>query len=227
MRSESGNALSKRESTAQSRIGERFGMLTIIGWKWSLIRDGSRRAIIYRCKCDCSGSKIKNVESYTDLTSKKLQTCGCKRIFTDARCTPDKAYELLYAHWVRKAKESLRDSDLPEIVLPAHEWRQIVMSKCFYCDEPPTDKNPYGRKDGSYKRFKRRMKREYLESLWVPVQGIDRFINKLPYNSGNCLPCCKICNFLKKAIDGPAFICKLRKIALIADRTTRADELST
>lgn len=38
------------------------------------------------------------------------------------------------------------------------------------------------------------------------VNGIDRQNNNDGYNERNCIPCCKVCNFMKKALDPQTFI---------------------
>ena len=44
-------------------------------------------------------------------------------------------------------------------------------------------------------------------------RGIDRWDNDIGYEFENCRPCCKVCNFLKRAKDGPTFVDHVQRMA--------------
>ena len=50
--------------------------------------------------------------------------------------------------------------------------------------------------------------------LEVRVNGIDRLDSTRPYETANCLPCCKDCNYMKGTYDPVSFIEKCKKVAL-------------
>ena len=50
--------------------------------------------------------------------------------------------------------------------------------------------------------------------LEVRVNGIDRLDSARPYETANCLPCCKDCNYMKGTYDPVSFIEKCKKVAL-------------
>ena len=50
--------------------------------------------------------------------------------------------------------------------------------------------------------------------LEVRVNGIDRLDSARPYETANCLPCCKDCNYMKGTYDPKTFIERAKKIAM-------------
>ena len=50
--------------------------------------------------------------------------------------------------------------------------------------------------------------------LEVRVNGIDRLDSARPYETANCRPCCKDCNYMKGTYDPRTFIERAKKIAL-------------
>jgi hypothetical protein len=64
--------------------------------------------------------------------------------------------------------------------LTAAEFTSIVSKDCHYCGA-----NPIKRKD--------------IGSVWMPpMNGIDRVDNGKGYFLENCVPCCSMCNRMKK-----------------------------
>ena len=62
------------------------------------------------------------------------------------------------------------------------KFREIISKKCFYCGE---DERP---------------------------RGIDRLDNNKGYLVENSAPCCKLCNFMKKALTEKEFLSHINKI---------------
>ena len=71
-----------------------------------------------------------------------------------------------------------------EFKLSLFDFASIIIQSCYYCDK----------KDGIY-------------------NGIDRINNSKGYIKDNCVPCCKACNFMKKAQTKEKFITKCIQIA--------------
>ena len=77
---------------------------------------------------------------------------------------------------------------------------------------------PYLKSDGTLnKTGMRNNSLEWAKQVCAPVQGIDRWINSLPYTSDNVAPCCWGCNRAKGNMDGPEFIEHIKKIANYLD----------
>jgi hypothetical protein len=79
--------------------------------------------------------------------------------------------------------------------LTKEQLERIISQVCFYCDDFPNNKFESDSGDTLY------------------YNGIDR-VNPLEgYNVSNCVPCCKVCNFMKKSLTAGQFIEHIHKIA--------------
>ena len=56
------------------KIGERFGLLTVIDFDEDYIQPSGRVRKMYKCQCDCGV-----IKSYREDGLKKLTSCGCRR----------------------------------------------------------------------------------------------------------------------------------------------------
>lgn len=65
------------------------------------------------------------------------------------------------------------------------EFCALSQLNCYYCNSFPNNK-------GS--KFKGEWSKEYGT---IYYSGLDRIDSSMPHNLKNCLPCCKICNFMK------------------------------
>jgi hypothetical protein len=61
----------------------------------------------------------------------------------------------------------------------------------------------------------------------IEPRGIDRWDNKVGYEFENCRPCCKTCNFLKRAMDGPTFVDYCQRIAAHTEYVEMAGLMET
>lgn len=68
--------------------------------------------------------------------------------------------------------------------LSVEDFEKIISKPCYYC----------GSKNGKY-------------------SGVDRIDNSVGYIKGNCVPCCRKCNMMKKDMSKDEFISQCRKIA--------------
>ena len=81
--------------------------------------------------------------------------------------------------------------------LSKEEAKRIFESDCKYCGQPP---------DAVWGEGNR------VNGAFI-YNGIDRMDNSLGYVSGNCAPCCKVCNYMKQQLTPEEFIFHIRKIA--------------
>lgn len=80
------------------------------------------------------------------------------------------------------------------------EFQELVLMACYYC--------------GSYNEKE--------------VVGIDRINSSKNYSLDNCVPCCKICNFMKGTLSKHVFITQAHKIStqhLIEDMSESEDDI--
>ena len=68
-------------------------------------------------------------------------------------------------------------------LLDRTEFVKMIKEPCFYCGELPN-----------------------------PMNGVDRKDNSIGYEVGNCVPCCRVCNFMKVDHSIEDFIAKCIKI---------------
>ena len=89
---------------------------------------------------------------------------------------------------VRKCRqiESRAERDGIERTLTRDDIASVIQQPCHYCGVKPR---------------------------WPKVVGIDRKDNDLGYVHGNCLPCCSMCNYMKRTYGYYAFLRKCRMIA--------------
>lgn len=162
------------------------------------VLDSERTSGGYRvvtAKCLLCG-KEKNVPSYS--FARKSVKCDCDEWQTlfghlNGR-TPlpnqQSHVNLLYSHY----KRSARDRNLV-FALTIDQFRSLITAKCFYCGAEPIEK-----------------KSSNCAGLFAR-HGIDRVDNNTGYVFGNCVPCCKTCNFMKNDMTREEFILHAKKIA--------------
>lgn len=85
-----------------------------------------------------------------------------------------------------------------ECTLTHKDIEELIFSDCFFCGETPSRVYTLGQ--GEWTRDS------------VPVNGIDRIDSSSGYVSGNVLPCCTYCNYLKKDRNQDEFLLKIKQI---------------
>lgn len=151
------------------------------------------------CRCDC-GKEV-NVRE-VKLKAGHSRSCGCSRKYNKPIWTLPKgeaAKNLLFFHY----KDSAKKRGL-EFSLERDSFIELTSSDCKYCGEPPTKSMALRQKGKSRHRS---LNGDYL------YNGIDRVDNNVGYIEGNCVPCCWLCNELKKARTQDEFISHILKIA--------------
>ncbi len=105
----------------------------------------------------------------------------------------DVSYRGLYHRYKCNAKLTNR-----EFTLTFDEVKTLVSLNCFYCDiEPRQFYNPYLTKTGEMRQLKRFMFKDYVDTLTILHNGIDRKNNDLGYTTENSVSCCWLCNETK------------------------------
>jgi hypothetical protein len=169
--------------------GQRFGKLTVL-------RRGSTKntKIHWLCQCDCG--KTKEISGY-HLTRKatiSTKSCGCLWLASISLSGDEGSFNGLYHNYMLGAK-----SRKHEFCLSKEQFRAIASDFCFYCGAAPKPFYSIQRK---------------TEAEPFITNGIDRVDNTIGYVKENCVPCCGVCNFMKRDMSASEFRTHIRKIAI-------------
>jgi len=159
--------------------GQRFGSLLVIEKVPSIIV-GKKSKTAFKCICDCGTEKI--VFTYA-LTKKPnpVRSCGCRE------------HERGYAEPIHRLYAYAKNRTFAhkkEFTLSFDEFSKLSLSDCNYCGKSPSNKYNPGLKNG----------------IILLYNGIDRADSSKGYVSGNCVPCCFVCNTMKNALTYEQFI---------------------
>lgn len=174
--------------------GKRFGARIAIVRTFPplhLEKTGKNRPF-WKTRCDCG---VEQVVSSGGL--KTHNSCGClSREATRKRLSKpfgEASRNNLYTrHQINAALRGY------QFTLSVEECEVLWKSDCHYCGVPPIQ---------VAKNIHRRFNGAYLHN------GIDRADNTMGYIQGNCLPCCKRCNYMKRAMPYEEFIQHIARMA--------------
>lgn len=170
-------------------IGKRFGKLVVLSLAES--RNHKSRCL---CKCDCGN--IKEVGS-ANLVRLSTRSCGCllsevlairnKTMLPGGYADKDEAFvNIVLSDYKRTAQARCFEWEL------TNEFCVVLFkSNCYYCGSPPSSVRK-SKKPGAKRLF--------------TYTGIDRVVNSKGYTVNNVVPCCKICNHAKGAMDQSEFL---------------------
>ena len=146
---------------------------------------GKRKYRWWLCQCDCG--------NHAEIRSTHLlsgQTgCGCGQKLPEG----ESAFNSLLDTYKRNARTrglSFR--------LTKEQFRSITGEPCFYCKAGPSAIIERPRQNGIY-----------------VYNGIDRVDNTKGYSVSNCVPCCKICNWMKNDMDQKEFLTHVHKMTTV------------
>ena len=183
----------KKRGLAKNRlnlVGKRFGRLLVTRDAGNRIRPCGDKESIWECLCDCGNTKV--------ITGSNLQTgdtlsCGCFNVerIVETKTIPEKEYRINRVMGTYKRAAALKG--LP-FELSRELFHTLITSECHYCgSEPNNCHRPHG-KDIIY-------------------QGIDRLDNSKGYTTDNVVPCCIVCNKMKKAMNVTDFVTHVHTIS--------------
>lgn len=172
--------------------GQSFGRLTVIR------QAGTNRAhqAIWHCVCTCGVAK--DIPS-TRLVTGNTKSCGCLRREVRVRLAqhmhetnkkPDAALNRVWYLYRARARNGGFSFTLPKEL-----FRSLLVLPCFYCSRPP--ENASVAQSGDIFHY----------------NGLDKKTPKLGYTPDNCVPCCKICNFMKNSLTFDEFLKRVHEIA--------------
>ena len=165
--------------------GQRFMRLVVTG----SAGNHSNGESLWECQCDCGNT---TTTTGNRLTSGNTKSCGCyHKIRT--RSLFKKPLEFTGAGKVlssyrKRARESGRVFELDR-----DYFTDLIQHNCYYCGAVPGN----------------RWKVHETEFIY---QGVDRIDNAEGYTLDNCVPCCMICNKMKKAMSSKEFLDHIGRI---------------
>jgi hypothetical protein len=174
-------------------VGEKFGLLMVIASTKS--KHNRSRWI---CQCECGKNCISTGKT---LREGKKKSCGCLRRLS----SQEKARSMSKANTLPVGVASMNQMMATykwqatkrglEFSISPIEFSELTSQVCFYCGESPK----YSYQGASCKT-------PYC------YNGIDRLNNSVGYILSNCVPCCKVCNFMKRTNSLEEFLNKCKQI---------------
>jgi hypothetical protein len=152
--------------------------------KWKVFGwDSAKGKWITHCECGQWGV-------HTRTTLEREESTQCMKCYTRRIPVNESAFNAVWNDYVQQSRRRKRTWSLTK-----DEARGLFSQSCFYCgNEPSAIKTiPNGR--GSF-----------------TFNGIDRVDNALDYVYSNCVPCCRVCNFMKREMSTADFLDHIDKI---------------
>lgn len=182
--------LAKQRRSKRSKVGKIY--IEIIGSIiknikiLDIIEDKSYDPTNPAYHCICSICKKSNIYRYRNIIRKTFKGCYCRKLDTY------KVQNYIYYTYKLSAKKRNKNFELS-----LEEFIDICEKPCFYC--------------GIEKEKSNLCRPSRLEAEWR-YNGIDRVDNSRGYTLDNIVPCCKLCNKMKMALDYNEFIDHIYKI---------------
>lgn len=177
------------------QVGERFGMLEVVGTAKGLGTEPGR--LWAHCRCDC-GNEV-------DIVSHALArrtSCGCAKpvrlaAMQKARILPDSAAAKkgFRSTYRISAKQRGMVFDLDQ-----EQFDALIAEDCHYCGAAPVLRPRTANTGGP-----------------LLCNGIDRMDPSVGYELDNCVPCCRHCNYAKRDLTAVDFIEHAKRIAAYAE----------
>lgn len=146
----------------------------------------------WKCLCDCG--KTTYVTGYC-LTSGNTKSCGCYHKIRTRQLFSKSDAEIRVNRVLFDYRKRAKQKGL-EFKLTLEQFSNLLGSDCHYCGAPPKNSIvQHGKRLDVY-------------------QGIDRLDNSKGYTLDNVVPCCIVCNKMKKAMDAETFVNHVHTISV-------------
>ena len=139
--------------------------------------------VIWLCKCDC-GNEV--FLSTARLVSDQIKSCGCQRLGLKGLA----GLKRIYSHYQNSAKQR----GLP-FQISLDEFNDLSQQNCSYCGSKPSTIVKGTSENGKY-----------------IYNGLDRIDSAFGYIIDNLVPCCKICNYMKRIMSYNEFVNHIERI---------------
>jgi hypothetical protein len=185
-------------------VGKRFGKLSVIA-----STESEKNRARWVCQCDC-GSKC--IATGKTLRQGKKQSCGCIKREQSRELVKilHKNNELSFGEGACNHLASIyklgAEKRKFQYNLTIEEFRKLTSDICYYCGNLPAFSHNGVTCSTSY-----------------IYNGIDRVDNSIGYVIGNCVTCCRICNWMKRTQTQSDFIAKCESIVNHTNRKKLAE----
>lgn len=158
------------------------------------------------CQCDCGHKVEVNRGNLANGSSTKCRKCGPSIAVINKLPTGVAAFNDLYGRYRRSASQRKIEWSISK------EYSQeLLMGRCDYCGSQPESVWP----------------KWHLSELngSITYSGIDRLDSKKGYVKGNCVSCCKTCNYMKRSLSVSEFYIHIDKISAYSDMRLKCEAL--
>ena len=176
----------RKQRRASIKVGDTLGCWKVVEKDQTVFRVGKRPRQFWRARCSYCGTERR-------MSNNHLLEYDCGAVNKCARCLlrpkGEGGLERLLFRYTENARHNDRCFELT-----MGEFKEITSSPCHYCGVEPQQQIGTANKKNS--------------SDWsiYLYNGIDRKDNSKEYISGNCLPCCGVCNRAKGKMTYEEFI---------------------
>lgn len=172
-------------------MGLRFERLLVVKRSTS----DNRGHAYWLVRCDCGKEFVVKSQS---LTAGNTKSCGCFKkesviANNKKRSLPfgESSFNMLFKNYKDASKRRAIIFELSERL-----FRDLVKQNCFYCGSEPLQKIALSGRNGSY-----------------TYNGIDRRDSNAGYTFENSVPCCGVCNWMKRTASVEEFIQACQKVS--------------
>lgn len=162
-------------------IGKKFHKLTVISRNEDSDHYGS-----WKCLCECGNMTNVSSDKLKRKTS-PTKSCGCLNKELSKLRGKNISKSIIKYDMIEASARSVWGKRYSE--MPFEEFFKISQENCYYCQEPPSNKQNCASKLSSSERKK--------DGYFI-YNGLDRLDNSKDHSKENCVPCCKYCNFAKR-----------------------------
>lgn len=175
-----------------NEVGNKYGKLLVL----KRAKNDKYNCTMWLCQCDCGNQKAIHGGN---LRNGKTKSCGClTRSTVKGRGRQPlsegiASFNRLYYNYKYAAKRRNIEWSITKI-----EFRELTKQNCYYCNTSPMQKLNYSGYNSAY-----------------IYNGLDRLDNSKGYIIDNVVPCCGLCNWMKKDNSIKEFLDHIAKIARI------------
>ena len=174
-------------------VGKRFGKLLV-----TASTESKANRARWVCQCDCGNKCISTGKT---LREGKKQSCGCikreqsKELVKILHKSNELAFGEAACNHLYSVYKHNADKRNLLYTITIEDFRKLTSSSCYYCNDAPM-----------YSHSGVTCSTPYV------YNGVDRVDNTIGYVLENCVPCCRICNWMKRTQSQKDFVTKCAKI---------------
>lgn len=176
--------LRSRQTPRVDLTGKVFDKLTVIDFSHK-----NKGRIFWNCLCECGNTSICATATLTSGGATQCYACGRK--FYEAGKS---GMNILYKQYKHDAKKRGYEFNLSK-----DDFKELTSQDCVYCGAEPNFRINTNTTDNHG---------DYI------YNGIDRVDNTQGYEMDNCVPCCRLCNWMKRDLTEDEFIEHIKKILI-------------